>query len=60
MKDQNGVYLLDDKIIEELTRELCKKIKEYYIFPEIAEKIFILLLNSLKNCVYNDIKIRLI
>ncbi|MFW9971259.1 MAG: S41 family peptidase [Candidatus Odinarchaeota archaeon] len=56
MKDQNAIVTLDDKIIEELVKELCKKIEEYYIFPEVAEKISAFLLNSLNDGKYNEIK----
>ncbi|MFW9879864.1 MAG: S41 family peptidase [Candidatus Thorarchaeota archaeon] len=46
---------LDDNKIKDICRELCKKIEECYIFPEIAEKISQVLLNKLEQRLFDGI-----
>ena len=55
MKSQTTKDSLDDNRIREIIKELCKKIEEYYVFPEIAEKISHFLLNKLEQGLYNGI-----
>ncbi|MFX0002816.1 MAG: hypothetical protein ACFE9C_08635 [Candidatus Hodarchaeota archaeon] len=56
MKIQPVNDLLDSNTIKEIIKELCKKVEEYYIFPEITEKISNFLMNNLETGFYNTIK----
>ncbi len=55
MNNQTETYSLDDNIIEDIVKELCKKIERYYIFPKIATIITQSLLSNLEKGVYNGI-----
>ena len=55
MNNQNLKYSLNGNRIKGIIEELCKKINEYYIFPNIAEKVTQYLLNNLEKGSYNGI-----
>ncbi|MFX0039760.1 MAG: S41 family peptidase [Candidatus Heimdallarchaeota archaeon] len=55
MTDQIVKISLTDKMIIEITKKLCKRIEEYYIFPKIAQNISNYVLNKLKQGLYNGI-----
>ncbi len=55
MENQNIKPHLDGNKIKEIISELCNNIKEFYIFPEIAEKISNFLLTKLEQNSYQNI-----
>jgi len=54
MENQN-INLLDNNGIEEIIKELSKKIENYYVFPETAKKISKFLLDKLEKGLYYGI-----
>ncbi len=55
MENENK-FVLDDNQIEDIIKDLSKKIENYYVFPETGEKISQFLLDKLKQGSYNGIK----
>jgi hypothetical protein len=55
MGRNNLNYSLDDSKIEEMIKELKKKIEENYIFPDMAKEVSQFLSNRLKEGLYNGI-----
>ncbi|MFX0006400.1 MAG: S41 family peptidase [Promethearchaeota archaeon] len=52
MNNQTDKFSLDDNTIEDIVKELCKKIEKYYVFPNIAMKITQSLLDNLEDGSY--------
>lgn len=52
MNNQTDTFSLDDNTIEDLVKELCKKIEKYYVFPKIAMRVTQSLLDNLENGSY--------
>lgn len=54
MGNQNFSHSLDDVKVKEIIIDICNKVKEYYIFPEIADKISDFLSKKLDKGSYQD------
>lgn len=54
MGNKKFSYTLDDNKIKEIIIDICNKVKQYYIFPEIAEKLSDFLSKRLEKGSYQD------
>ncbi|MFX0042641.1 MAG: S41 family peptidase [Candidatus Hodarchaeota archaeon] len=55
MINHNFNNSLDDNKIQEIIMDICNKVKEFYVFPEIADKISDFLANKLNKGFYRNI-----